>query len=208
MAQLIVSPTDGTGKEALTPAANFVAASSPTSIDILLPSTGEGILDYLTPTAGSESPLARSTPEARIYHRQAVVEAPQEAMSSSRYVDPEAGSITAAFSRELASFYAALLTPVSPAARLFLEQTLVSSGDLSVLGRMTLEDMEQVRSVLATYTPAVSEFFPLYAARVVIAHAFSDELALRQATSEGFPVLLHAFQLLATAHEFDFIDEV
>jgi hypothetical protein len=137
--------------------------------------------------------------------RQAVVEASQEALSPSRYLDPEAGSITAAFSRELASFYAALLTPVSPAARLFLQQTLVASGTLSPLGRMALEDKEHVRSVLAAYTSDVPEFFPLYAARVVIAQAFNDELALRQATCEGFPILLQAFQLLATAPRFSLL---
>jgi hypothetical protein len=204
VAQLIGSLTDGTAREALTPAANFVAPSPPTSSSIPSPSVGEGILENPIRTAGSEFPAVRSTPEARI-DRQAVVEASHEALSPSRYLDPEAGSITGAFSRELASFYAALLTPVSPAARLFLQQTLVSYGDLSVLGRMGLQDMSVVRSVLATYTPAVPEFFPLHAARVVVARAFNNEPALRQATFEGFPILLHAFHLLATAPRFSLL---
>jgi hypothetical protein len=204
VAQPIGRLTEGTAQEALTPAANFVAPSPLSSFDIPSPSVGEGIFENLVTTAGSEFSAARSTPAARI-GRQAVVEASQEALSPSRYLDPEAGSITATFSRELAAFYAALLTPVSPAARLFLQQTLVSSGDLSVLGRMALQDMSVVRSVLATYTPAVPEFFPLYAARVIVARAFNDEPALRQATFEGFPILLHAFQLLAMAPRFSLL---
>jgi hypothetical protein len=204
VSQLIGSLTDGVAQEALRPAADFVAPSSPTSFGISLPSVGEGILENSAVTAGSEFRIAKSTPTPRI-DRQAVIEASREALNPSRYLDPGIGSITAAFSRELASFYAALLTPVSPAARLFLEQTLVASGTLSVLGRMTREDMKQVRSVLATYTASVPEFFPLYAARVVVARAFNDEFALRQATLEGFPVLLHAFQLLATAPRFSLL---
>jgi hypothetical protein len=62
-----------------------------------------------------------------------------------------------------------------------------------------------VRSVLTTYKPAVTEFFPLYAARVVVARAFKDEVALRQATLEGSPVLLHTVQLLATAPRFSLL---
>lgn len=204
MAQLIGSLIDGTAQEGLAPAANFVIPSPPISSDMHSPARGEGILENSVPTVGDESPVFTSTPAARI-DRQAAVEASQDALSASRYLDPEAGSITAAFSRELASFYGALIEPVSAAARLFLQQTLVSSGDLSVLGRMTLQDMSVVRSVLATYTPAVPEFFPLYAARVVVARAFNDELALRQATCEGFPVLLHAFQVLATAPRFSLL---
>ena len=70
---------------------------------------------------------------------------------------------------------------------------------------MAIQDMNVVRSVLATYTPAVPDFFPLYAARVVVARPFNDELALRHATCEGFSVLLHAFQLLATAPRFSLL---
>jgi hypothetical protein len=55
-----------------------------------------------------------------------------------------------------------------PAARLFLQQTLVSTGTLSVSGRMRRGDMEQVRSIIATYTPAVPEFFPLYGSRRMV----------------------------------------
>jgi hypothetical protein len=204
VAQLISSLTDGTAQEGLTRATHFVAPSPPTSFDIPSPPLGDGIPEDPITTAGSESAAAKSTPAARI-DRQAVVKASQEAPSPSRYLDPEAGSITAAFSRELASFYTALLTPVSAAAGLFLQQTLVSSGDLSVLGRMALQDMSVVRSVLATYTPAVPEFFPLYAARIVVARAFNDEPALRQATCDGFPLLLHAFRLLATAPRFSLL---
>jgi hypothetical protein len=80
-----------------------------------------------------------------------------------------------------------------------LKQTLVSSGSPSVLGRLAFEDKKAARSVLATYTPANPEFFPRYAARVIVARALNDGLALRQAASEGFPVLLHIFQLMATA---------
>lgn len=204
VAQLIGSLTDGTAQEGQAPAANYVAPSSPTSFDIHSPFGGEGILENSVPTAGKETPTVTLTPAARV-NRQAAVEAAQEILSPSRYLDPESGSITAAFSRELAPFYTALLTPVSPAARLFLQQTLVSSGDLSVLGRMAPDDMEQVRSVLASYKPAVPEFFPLYASRIVIAQALNDELALRQATCEGFPIVLHAFQLLATAPQFSLL---
>jgi hypothetical protein len=202
--QLIGILTDGIAQENSRPAADFVAPSSPTSFNIPSPSLGEGIIENPVTTADIESPAVRSTAATRI-DRQTVVEASPEALSPSRYLDPEAGSITGAFSRELASFYVALLTPVSPAAQLFLQQTLVSSGDLSVLGRMALQDMRVVRGVLATYTPAVPEFFPLYAARVIVARAFNDEPALGQATFEGFPILLHAFQLLATAPRFSLL---
>ena len=204
MAQLIGSLIDGTAQEAIPPATNFAAPSPPASFDIPSPSADEGRSKDIVTTESSEFFAVRSTPAARI-DRQAAIEAPQESLNPSRYLDPEAGSITATFSRELASFYGALIAPVSAAARLFLQQTLVSSGDLSVLGRMALQDMSVVRSVLATYTPAVPEFFPLYAARVVVARAFNDELALRQATCDGFPVLLHAFQVLATAPRFSLL---
>jgi len=201
VSQLIGSLTDGNAQENLRPAADFVAPFSPTPFNIPPSSLGEGVIENPVTTTDIESLAVRSTPAARI-ERQTFVEASQGALSPSRYLDPKAGSITGAFSRELASLYAALLTPVSPAARLFLQQTLVSSGDLSVLGRMALQDMSVVRSVLATYIPAVPEFFPLYAARVIVARAFNDGIALWQATSEGFPVLLHAFQLLTTAPRF------
>lgn len=128
--------------------------------------------------------------------------ASQKMLPGSRYVDPETGSTTAAFSFELASFYTALLTPVSADAQLFLQQALVSSGNLSVLGRMRLEDMQQVRVALAAYQPAAPEFLPLHAARVIMARAFNDDMALLHTTREGVPALLHAFQLLATAPQF------
>lgn len=204
MAQLIGGLPDGTAQEFLAPAATLVTPSSPTASNILSPAEGKGILENAVRPTGNECPAVTSTPAARL-DRQVAVEAPQLALSPSRYLDPEAGSITAAFSRELASFYAALITSVSAAARLFLQQTLVSTGDLSVLGRMALEDMQQVRSVLVTYTPTAPEFFPLYAARVVVARAFHDEFALRQATLEGSSILLHAVQLLTTAPRFSLL---
>jgi hypothetical protein len=204
VAQLNDSFTDGMAQEALTLATNFVAPSPPNSLDIPSPSLGEGFLDNAVTAADNEFPAARSTPATRI-DRQAAIEAQQEALNPSCYLDPESGSITATFSRELATFYTALLAPVSPAAQLFLQQTLVASGTLAVLGRMAWEDMEQVRRVLVTYTPATPEFFPLYAARVVVARAFNDEPALRHATLEGFPVLLGAFHLLATAPRFSLL---
>ena len=204
MAQLIDSLKDGTAQEGLPPAADFAAEPPCTSFGIPLLAAGEGILENPLTSADDEFPLPRGTLAATV-DRHAAVGVSQQEPAGSRYLDRETGSITAAFSRELALFYTALLTPVSDAARLFLQQVLVSSGDLSVLGRMALEDMEQVRSVLAAYKPAVPEFFPLYAARVVVARAFKDEDALRQATLEGSPILLHTVQLLGTAPRFSLL---
>jgi hypothetical protein len=204
VAQLINSLKDGTAQKSLPPAAEFVADPPGNSFDIFLLSDGEVVVGNSTTSADDEFPLAKRTLAATV-DRQADVRANQQALAPSRYLDPKTGSITAAFSRELASFYAALLTPVSTAAQLFLQQTLVSSGDLSVLGHMALEDMQQLRSVLATYKPTVPEFFPLYAARIVVARAFKDKVELRQATLEGSPVLLHTVQLLATAPRFSLL---
>lgn len=197
MAQLIDGLENGMAQEGLPPAADLTAGPACTASEVLLFSSEESLLERPVASTDNEAASVEQALEPTVAC-QADAGFSQKALASSFYLDPETGSITAAFSRELASFYAALLTPVSATARLFLQQTLVSSGDLSVLGRMASEDMMQVRGVLANYSPAASEFFPLYAARVVIGRAVDDEFALRQATLEGVPVLFNTFNLLAT----------
>lgn len=202
MAQLIDSLENGIAQLSVSLAAGFVEPSF-TSSDTCVSqdeadrgTVGTNLHNHYPQVEGASEAMANSHADNG---------ASQEVLSALHYLGPETGSTTAAFSLELTSFYTALLTPVSAAARLFLQQTLVSSGNLSVLGRMRLEDMHQVRVALAAYQPAATEFLPLHAARVTMARAFNDDMALLQATREGVPILLHAFQLLATAPQYSLL---
>jgi hypothetical protein len=202
VAQLIDSLENGIAQLSVSPVAGPVAPFF-TSSDTWV-SRDEADRGSVGTKLHNEYPQVECTSEATA-NSHADNGASQKVLPGLRYLDPETCSTTAAFSLELASFYTALLTPVSAAARLFLQQTLVLSGNLSVLGRMRLEDMQQVRAALAAYQPASPEFLPLHAARVIMARVFNDDMALLQATREGVPVLLHAFQLLGAAPQFSLL---
>jgi hypothetical protein len=78
-----------------------------------LPLGAESTFENPDTSADDEFPALKRTPAATI-EQQTDIGASQEALARSRYLDPQARNITTALSPELALFYAALLTPVSP----------------------------------------------------------------------------------------------